>query len=122
MSIEDRFDELGLEARERELVEQLFGAGRTHPMSDELIDETTDLLDRAALRYLKTRRDSRAIEMLSTELKALLDKVILERYHSLCDANRDIHEYPPYYTADRWPGTHLSTVRRVIEWAFRDRA
>lgn len=118
MSVSDRLDELAFDAQDRAIVDQVFGAGRMHPLSDELIDEVMDLLDRAALRYLKAKRDSRVVEMLSPELHILLDKVILERYKSLCNADREIHESPPYYTGDRWPRSQVPTVKKIIAWAF----
>ena len=121
MNLVDRFDELPLDAQERLIVERVFGAGRKHPLSDGMMDEVMDVLDRAALRYLKAKRDSRVLEVLLPELQVLLDKVILERYMSLCDADRDVHESPPYYTADRWPCSHLPAVNKLIVWAFGDR-
>lgn len=111
-------DELGLHREDYEIVDRVFGAGKAHPWSDQLIDEIMDWMDSAALSYLKTKRDFATLEPFIPQFRAFLDRIILERFEALRSAARDVHENPPYLTADRWPQTALSIVRAVVEWAF----
>lgn len=111
-------DELGLRPEDDEVVTRVFGAGKSHPWSDQLTDEIMDWMDSAALSYLKAKRDSKALDRLTSQFSEFLDRIILERFEGLNFAAREIHENPPYHTADRWPRTELSIIRTVVEWAF----
>jgi hypothetical protein len=118
MSATNAIDQLSLTSEERAIVDRVFGSGKAHPWSDELVDDVMDWMDRAALNYLKARRDSTALEPFILEFKAVLDRIVLERFETLRSAERDVHEHPPYHTADRWPRAELSIVKTVVEWAF----
>jgi len=111
-------DDLGLSPAERVIVKRLFGAGRSHPWSDALTDEIMDWIDVIVFNYLVARRDRRIIESYIPQFQELLDKVILERFESLRSAQENVHENPPYHTADRWPRAEFSVAKTVVEWAF----
>jgi hypothetical protein len=113
-------DELGLSAREWEIVLEVFGAGRAHPWTDALIDEMLDLIGHATVAYLTARRNPAVLEGLVPQLALHLDKIIRERVASLRGAAEDVHDNPPYATADRWPRETLPVVERVAAWAFAD--
>jgi hypothetical protein len=112
--------DLELTATEEALVDRILGTGRNHPWSDELTDEITDWMGSAALTYLKAGRDSAAVEAFVPRFCEFLDRIILERYESLRSAARDVHENPPYYSADRWPTLDACLIQAVIDRAFHD--
>ena len=113
-------DELGLRSEEQEIVDRIFGAGKAHPWSDELVDQIMDWMDGVALSYLKNKRDVTALGSVIPQFKAFLDRIVLERFETLRSADRVVHEHPPYYTADRWPASEFSVIRTVVRWAFED--
>jgi len=112
--------ELMLGPDEQAIVERVFGAGRSHPWTDNLVDEMMDWIGRVALSYLAAKRDPAAIICRIPEFRAFLDRIVLERFESARAAAEEVHEFPPYRAADHWPRTELPVVKAVIAWAFDD--
>ena len=114
-------DELGLSEHEWEIVNRIFGAGRKNPWSDALVDSMLDWTDSVAIEYLKAKRNPNVLKKLVPQLVPLLDRIILNRVESAREAAQNVHESPPYLTADRWPQEELPVISRVVAWAFGDR-
>jgi hypothetical protein len=118
MAGETPIKELGLSEQEWKIFTRVFGSGRKHPWSDALLDSMMDWTDSIVIEYLKAKRNPEVLKDLMPQLAPLLDRIILDRVEGLRAAAENIHENPPYFTADRWPREELSVISRVVAWAF----